>query len=105
MQSFSITPVMQGSRRYFVANYPANRKPWSRKAAGREQKKFTKLELAETFLAEVRREWIRRGKVELGLDSFLHRDVMRAMKILAMIPNATLEKAAFLFRQCVSAKE
>jgi hypothetical protein len=73
--------------------------------SGRRQKKFTTRASAEAFLAEVRREWIRRGKVELGLDRALHYDVMRAMKILSTVPNSSLEKAALIFRQCQSAKE
>jgi len=105
MQGFCVTPVLQGGRQYFVANYPANRKPWSRKAAGRAQKKFNRRELAEAFLEEARREWIRRGKVELGLDPALHYDVMRAAKILSSTPNATFEKSALIFRQCMSARE
>jgi hypothetical protein len=72
------------------------RKPWSRKAAGRKQKKFSKREAAEAFLEEVRREWLRRGKVELGLDPALHYDVMRAAKILSDTANGTLEKAALI---------
>lgn len=105
MQKFCVTRILQGGREYFVANYPANRKPWSRKAAGRAQKKFNRRELAEVFLEEVRCEWIRRGKVELGLDAALHYDVMRAVKILSDVSNATLEKAALIFRLCRSARE
>ena len=97
MQRFCVTPVLDSARRqYFVANWPAQRKPWSRKAAGRKQKRFSKREAAEAFLAEVRREWLRRGKVELGLDAALHYDVMRAAKILSDTANGTLEKAALI---------
>jgi hypothetical protein len=105
MQCFSVTQVTDRKWQYYVANYPAKRKPWSRKAGGRAQKKFTTRQAAEEFLAEVRREWEHRGKVELGLDSALHYDVMRAKKVIADIPRATLEKGALLLRMCVSAKE
>jgi hypothetical protein len=43
--------------------------------------------------------------VELGLDPALHYDVMRAAKILPDTPNATFEKSALIFRQCMSARE
>jgi hypothetical protein len=43
--------------------------------------------------------------VELGLDPALHYDVLRAAKILSDTPNATLEKAALIFRLCMSARE
>jgi hypothetical protein len=105
MQRFFVTPVLDRGRQYFMANFPAERKPWSRKAAGRQQKKFAKREAAEAFVEEMRREWIRRGKIELGLDSALHYDVMRAAKILSGVPGASLEKAALIFLQCVSEKE
>jgi hypothetical protein len=105
MQCFSVTHVTDRRWQYYVANYPAKRKPWSRKAEGRAQKKFTTREAAEAFLAEARREWEHRGKVELGLDSALHYDVMRAKKVIADIPSATLEKGAMLLRMCRSARE
>ena len=100
VQRFCVTPILQAGRRYFVANFPS-----TRKGKGRAQKKFNRRELAEAFLEEARREWIRRGKVELGLDPALHYDVMRAAKILSSTPNATFEKSALLFRQCMSVRE
>lgn len=105
MQAFYVTPISDRGYQYFVANWPAERKPWSRKGPRRRQKKFTKREEAEAFVAEVRREWIRRGKIELGLDPALHYDVMRAAKILCGVTNSSLEKSALIFLQCVSAKE
>jgi hypothetical protein len=100
VQRFCVTPILQAGRRYFVANFPS-----TRKGKGRAQKKFNRRELAEAFLEEARREWIRRGKVELGLDPALHYDVMRGAKILSSTPNGTFEKAALIFRQCMSARE
>jgi hypothetical protein len=100
VQRFCVTAVLQAGRRYFVANFPS-----TRKGKGRAQKKFNRRELAESYLQEARREWIRRGKVELGLDSALHFDVMRAAKILSDIPNGSLEKGALLLRMCVGMKE
>jgi hypothetical protein len=105
MQAFYVTPILDRGYRYFVANWPAERKPWSREKPRRRQKKFVRREEAEIFVEELRREWVRRGRVELGSDSALHYDVMRAAKILSGVPNSSLEKAALIFLQCVSAKE
>ena len=46
------------------------------------------------FLAEAKREWVRKGGVKLGTDSAAHYDFMRAMEVIADVPNGTLEKAA-----------
>jgi hypothetical protein len=105
MQRFCVTRISQRGRYYYVVNYPAEHKAWSRKAAGRAQKKFAKRELAEAFLAEAKREWKRKGGVKLGYDSAAHYDFMRAMEVIESIPNATLEKTALVFRMCVSLRE
>jgi hypothetical protein len=105
MQRFFVTPVLDRGKKYWLANFPAERKPWSRKAAGRKQKKFTKREAAESFLEQAKREWTRRGGVSLGLDREAHYDFMRAMAVIADIPNGTLEKATLVYRMCRSAKE
>jgi hypothetical protein len=100
MQRFSITPIVDyARRRYFVVGYPA------KGTTGRKQKKFNSLERAEEFLLEVRREWANTGKIRLGLDSHLHCDVMRAVKLLNGVPNASLERAANVFMQCRSMME
>ena len=105
MQRFYVSAVTDRGYRYFLANFPGERKPWSRKPRARVQKKFSKREDAEEFVERLRREWLRRGKAELGLDPALHYDVLRAAKILSDTPNATLEKAALIFRLCMSARE
>jgi hypothetical protein len=105
VQRFCVTRILQGGREYFVANYPANRKPWSRKAAGRAQRKFNRRELAEAFLEEAKREWKRKGGVNLGLDREAHHDFMRAMEVIAGLPGGTLEKGALMLKMCASAKE
>ena len=71
MQRFCVTRILQGGREYFVANYPANRKPWSRKAAGRAQRKFNRRELAEAFLEEAKRRVNAAGYAISNLDSTL----------------------------------
>ena len=105
MQCFCVTRIKQSGREYFVANYPAKRKAWSRKAPGRKQKKFAKREAAETFLEEAKREWVRNGEVSLAVDTALHFDVMRGRKLIDGIPWASLEKGALLLGKCVSARE
>jgi hypothetical protein len=105
MQRFCVTAVKQGGRQYFVANYPANRKPWSRKAAGRAQKKFNRRELAEAFLEQAKREWVRKGGVNLAYDQEAHYDFMRAMEVIKEVQGGTLELAAHVFLQCRSLKE
>ena len=109
MTRFTVTEVSQDGRQYFMANYPAERSWKAAKAAGRKQnrkqKKFSKREAAEAFLAEVKREWIRKGGVKLGIDPEAHYDFMRAAEVICAIPNGTLEKAALVYRMCHSAKE
>ena len=67
MQCFSVTNVTDRRWHYFVANFPVKRQPWSRKAGGRGQKKFTTREAAEAFLAEARREWEHRREGGAGI--------------------------------------
>jgi hypothetical protein len=105
MQRFFVTPIKQEGRQYWMANYPSDQKPWSRRAPPRKQKKFAKLEEAEVFLAEAKREWVRRGGVKLGYDRELHYDFMRAVDELAGIPGGTLWKAALVYRHSVSWRE
>jgi hypothetical protein len=105
MQRFFITPIKQEGRRYWMANYPSEQKPWSRRAAPRKQKKFAKLEEAEMFLLEARREWVRKGGVRLGNDRDLHYDFMRAVDELAGVAGGTLWKAALVYRKSISARE
>ena len=80
-------------------NYPR------RGTSGRKQKKFNTLDRAEEFCSEINREWANTGKIKLGLDSHLHCDIMRAVRLIAGVPNASLERAAHVFMQCRSAKE
>ena len=100
MQRFIITPIVDcAGRKYFCVNYPL------RGTSGRKQKKFNTLERAEEFCSEIKREWANTGKIKLGLDSHLHCDIMRAVRLIAGVPNASLERAAHVFMQCRSAKE
>jgi len=90
-----------------MANYPAPRERWSRKAAGRAQRKFTTKEAAEAFLQEARREWIRTGRIELATDPKLHFDLMRAVRVMVRsgVKNWSLERAVHVYLQCRAAME
>jgi hypothetical protein len=44
-------------------------------------------------------------KLLLGQDGESHMDAIRGLEVLAGIPGASLESAAWLLRQCVSSKE
>ena len=90
-----------------MANYPGPRERWSRKAAGRAQRKFVTKESAERFLQEVRREWICTGRIELATDPKLHFDLLRAVKLLVRsgAKNWSLERAVHVYLQCRAAME
>ena len=105
MQRFFVTPVSDHGRQYWLANYPSDKEPWSRRARGRKQKKFTSRSAAEAFLAEAQREFIRKGGVSLANDRDLHYDFMRAAGLIADIPGGRLETAAHLLKMCRSARE
>jgi hypothetical protein len=106
VQKFCITPVLDHGRQYFMVNWPGKRKPWSRCAPKRQQKKFNSLERAESFLAEVKREWIRNGETSLAYDRELHYDFMRAAQLLADLgTGSSLEKGVELLRMARGVRE
>src|SRR5215469_14988630 len=105
MQRFFVTPVLDRGRQYWLANYPSDKEPWSRRARGRKQKKFTSRSAAEAFLAEAQREFIRKGGVSLANDRELHYDFLRAAALIADLPGGRLETAAHLLKMCRSARE
>src|SRR5262252_3377686 len=107
MQSFYATPNRYGGRTFWMANYPGPRERWSRKAAGRAQRKFTTKEAAEAFLQEARREWIRAGRIELATDRKLHFDLLRAVRVMVRsgVKNWSLERAVHVYLQCRAAAE
>jgi hypothetical protein len=105
MQRFILTAIKDNGTPYWMASYPGQRPTGSRRARPRKQRKFAKREDAEEFLEEARREYFQRGRVELANDRILHRDVLRGLKILATVPNASFEVAAWLLKICGSARE
>ena len=66
---------------------------------------FWNLEKAQAFLQEQKREQANNGSTLLAGDRLLHCDVLRALKILATVPNASFEVAAWLLKTCRSARE
>jgi hypothetical protein len=105
MQRFFVTPVLDRGKRYWLANFPGEKEPWSRRARGRKQKKFTSRSAAEAFLAEAQREFVRKGRVSLATDRDLHYDFMRAVELIAGIPGGRLEVAANMLRMARSSRE
>jgi hypothetical protein len=105
MQRFYLTAVKDKGRPYWMANYPGERPVGSRRARPRKQRMFAQRVAAEEFLEAARREYFQRGRVELAYDRELHSDVLRAVKILADMPGATLSDGALLLRECRSSRE
>jgi hypothetical protein len=66
---------------------------------------FWNLEKAHAFLEEQKREQANNGWTFLAGDRLLHCDVLRALKILATVPNASFEVAAWLLKICRGARE
>jgi len=88
-----------------MANYPIARVrgekgPWRRK-----QKKFSQLSAALEFLERAQLEWERKGGVSLKYDRHLHYDLLKAQRILAGVPNSSLELASRVYRSCASRRE
>jgi hypothetical protein len=105
MNKFYVTPILQEGRQCYMANYPIARVrgekgPWRRK-----QKKFSQLGAALEFLEGAQLEWERSGGVSLKYDRQLHYDLLKAQRILAGVPNSSLELASRVYRSCASRRE
>ena len=59
---------------------------------------FWNLEKAQAFLQEQKREQANNGWTFLAGDRLLHCDVLRGLKILSTVPNASFEVAAWLLK-------
>jgi hypothetical protein len=66
---------------------------------------FSSEEAARVFLRGRQREYILSKRLSVGWDAEEHRDILRAKAALLDVPGASLESAAWLLRQCRSAKE
>jgi hypothetical protein len=105
MRRYYITPVKNKGRDAWMVNYPAKDNTGGRLRWRRRQNMFWNLEKARAFLQEQKREQANNGSTFLAGDSLLHCDVLRALKILATVPNASFEVAAWLLKICRGAKE
>jgi hypothetical protein len=105
MRRFSITPVKNKGRDAWMVSYPAKANAGKRLRWKRKQNMFWNLENARAFLEEQRREQANNGRTVLAGDRLLHCDVLRGLKILATVPNASFEVAAWLLKICRSARE
>lgn len=105
MQRFYLTAIKNRGYDAWMVSYPGERRDGSRKARPRKQRMFFNRDRAEAFLRGVQREMIMGKKLLLGQDGEAHMDAMRGLEVLAGIPGASLESAAWLLRQCVSLKE
>ena len=105
MQRFYLTPIKNRGYHAWMVSYPGERKAGSRKARPRKQRMFFDRSRAEAFLRGVEREFVMGKKLLLGQDGESHLDAIRGLEVLAGIPGASLESAAWLLRQCVSSRE
>jgi hypothetical protein len=85
---------------YLSRDYAGGRLRWKRR-----QNMFWNLEKAQAFLQEHKREQLNNGWTFLAGDRLLHCDVLRGLKILATVPNASFEVAAWLLKMCRGARE
>jgi hypothetical protein len=105
MRRYYITAIKNKGRDAWMVNYPAKEKTGRRLRWTRRQNMFWNLEKAQAFLEEQRREQANNGWTLLAGDRLLHCDALRALKILATVPNASFEVAAWLLKTCRSARE
>ena len=66
---------------------------------------FSSEEAARVFMRGRQREYILSKRLSVGWDGEEHKDILRAKAVLLGVPGASLESAAWLLRQCRSAKE
>ena len=105
MRRYSIIPVTNKGRDAWMVNYPFKDIAGGRLRWKRKQNMFWNLEKAQAFLQEQKREEANNGWTFLAGDSLLHCDVLRGLKILSTVPNASFEVAACLLKTCRGARE
>jgi hypothetical protein len=105
MRRYYITPVKNKGREAWMVSYPAKDGAGGRLRWKRKQNMFWNLEKAQAFLQEQKREQANNGSTFLAGDRLLHCDVLRGLKILATVPNASFEVAAWLLKICRGAGE
>jgi hypothetical protein len=105
MRRYSIIAVKNKGRDAWMVNYAVKDIAGGRLRWKRKQNMFWNLEKAHAFLEEQKREQANNGWTFLAGDRLLHCDVLRAPKILATVPNASFEVAAWLLKICRSTRE
>ena len=105
MRRYSIIAVKNKGRDAWMVNYPSKDIAGGQVRWRRKQNMFWNLEKAQAFLQEQKREQSNDGWTFLAGDRLLHCDVLRGLKILATVPNASFEVAAWLLKICRSARE
>jgi hypothetical protein len=105
MRRYYITAIKNKGRDAWMVNYPAKDSAGGRLRWKRKQNMFWNSEKARAFLQEQKREQATNGWTVLAGDRLLHCDVLRALKILATVPNASFEVAAWLLKLCRGAEE
>jgi hypothetical protein len=105
MRQCHITPVKNRGRDAWMVSYPVKDTAGGGLQWKRKQNMFCNLEKAHAFLEEQKREQANTGWTFLAGDRLLHRDVLRALKILATVPNASFEVAGWLLKLCRSSRE
>jgi len=88
-----------------MANYPIKDTAGGRLRWKRKQNMFWDAEKARAFLEEQKREQANNGWAFLAGDRLLHCDVLRGLKTLATVPNASFEVAAWLLKICRGTRE
>jgi hypothetical protein len=105
MRRYSIIAVKNKGHDAWMVNYAVEDIAGGRLRWKRKQNMFWNLEKAQAFLQEQKREQANNGSTLLAGDRLLHCDVLRALKILSTVPNASFEVAAWLLKTCRSARE
>ena len=105
VRRYYITPIKNRGRDAWMVNYPVKDTAGGQLRWKRKQNMFWDAERATAFLEEQKREQANSGWAFLAGDRLLHCDVLRGLKILATVPNASFEVAAWLLKTCRAARE
>src|SRR5258705_4208917 len=105
MRRYYITAIKNKGREAWMVSYPIRESAGGRRRWKRKQNMFWNLEKAAAFLEEQKREQANIGWTFLAGDRLLHCDVLRGLEILATVPNASVEVAAWLVKLCQASRE
>ena len=105
MRRYYITAIKNKGRDAWMVSYPTRESAGGRQRWKRKQNMFGSLEKAAAFLEEQKREQANMGWTFLARDRLLHCDVLRGLEILATVPNASFEVAAWLLKLCQASRE